>query len=71
MNDAEKKARFNKLGTKRTNDVLDRLRILGNCADRRTYTYTDEEIDKIFKTIDEQVKIVRAKFKQPKRGFKL
>jgi hypothetical protein len=71
VSDNEKKDRFKKLGAKRTNDVLDRLRILGNCADKRTYAYSDEEIDKIFKTIDEQVKIVRSKFKQPKRGFKL
>lgn len=71
MSDKDKRARFNKLATKRTNDVMERLRILGNCANRRAYGYTDEDIEKIFKAIDEQVKIVRAKFKQPKKGFKL
>ncbi len=67
----DKSDRFKRLGSQRTNDVLDRLRILGNCADRRSYSYTDEEIDKIFKAIDEQTKIVKAKFKKPKKGFKL
>ena len=71
MSDRDKKERFNKLATQRTNDVLNRLRVLGNCSNRRAYAYTDEEIDRIFKAIDDQVKIVRAKFKQPKRGFKL
>ncbi len=66
-----KSKRFKRLASSRTTEVLDKLRILGNCADRRTYSYTDEEIDKIFKTIDEQVKIVKSQFKKPKKGFRL
>lgn len=71
MTDKEKAANFKRLATSRTNEVMDKLRILGNCADRRSYAYTDEEIDKIFRAIDEQAKIVRSKFKKPKKGFKL
>lgn len=71
MSSKEKKERFNRLATIRTNEVLDRLRILGNCSDKRSYEYTDEEIDKIFRAIDEQVKIVKTKFKKPKKGFRL
>ena len=70
MSSNEKSDRFKRLATRRTNDVIDRLRILGNCADRRSYEYTDDEIDKIFKAIDEQAKIVKAQFKKPKKGFK-
>ena len=66
----DKTERFKRLATRRTNEVLDRLRILGNCADYRSYAYTEEEIDKIFRAIDEQSKIVKAKFKKPKKGFK-
>jgi hypothetical protein len=71
MTDKDKKANFKRLATSRTNDVLDRLRVLGNCSNRRAYSYSDEEVDRIFKAIDEQVKIVKAKFKQPRKGFKL
>lgn len=71
MNSKEKSDRFKRLATRRTNDVLDRLRILGNCSDRRSYSYSEEEIEKIFRVIDEQTKIVKAKFKRPKKGFKL
>lgn len=70
MTNQEKTDRFKRLATIRTNEVLDRLRILGNCADRRSYAYSDEEIEKIFRAIDEQTKIVKAKFKRPKKGFK-
>ncbi len=71
MSGIEKSLRFQKLASKRTNDVLERLRILGNCSNRRAYAYTDDEIDKIFRSIDEQVKIVKSQFKRPKKGFKL
>lgn len=67
----EKSQRFQRLASNRTNEVLDKLRILGNCADKRSYQYTDEEIDKIFRAIDEQIKIVKSKFKQPRRSFRL
>ncbi len=66
-----KSERFKRLASKRTNEVLDKMRILGNCSDRRSYSYSEEEIDKIFKAIDEQSKIIKAKFKKPKKGFKL
>jgi hypothetical protein len=71
MTDREKANNFKRLATNRTNEVLDKLRILGNCADRRSYYYTEEEVDKIFKVIDDQSKIIKSKFKQPRRGFKL
>jgi hypothetical protein len=71
ISNQEKQTRFKRLASRRTNEVLDKLRILGNCADRRSYAYTDEEIDKIFRAIDEQAKIVKAKFKKPKKGFRL
>lgn len=71
MKEKEKIERFTRLATHRTNEVLDRLRILGNCSDKRSYEYNDEEVEKIFRAIDEQAKIVKAKFKKPKKGFKL
>jgi hypothetical protein len=71
MDHKEKSIRFQRLAAKRTTEVLDRLRILGNCSDSRSYAYNEEEIDKIFRAIEEQVKIVKAQFKKPKKGFKL
>lgn len=71
MTTKDKSDRFKRLATVRTSEVLNRLRILGNCADRRSYDYTEEEMEKIFRAIDEQTKIIKAKFKKPKKGFKL
>ena len=58
---ARKKARrkaFQRLATKRTTAVLNRIRILGNCANPRLYEYKEKEVIKIFDAIDEELKAV-------------
>ena len=61
--------RFRRLASKRTNTVLDKIRILGNCANRGMYSYTDEEVQKIFGIIEKELKDTRSKF-TPKRARK-
>ncbi len=64
--------RFKRLATKRTNIVLDRIRVLGNCANRGAYEYSEAEINKIFSEIDRLLKVTRAKFQVSKnKEFKL
>jgi hypothetical protein len=64
--------RFKRLGTLRTNTVLRRLKVLGNCANRQAYQYTEEEVDRIFSEIERKLKEVKAKFHFPKnREFRL
>ncbi len=68
----EKKERFKKLATYRTNEVLKRLKVLGNCANRSAYEYSEEDIRKIFTAIDFQLRGVKGKFHFPKsKEFKL
>ncbi len=59
--------RFKRIAAKRTNEVLDKIRILGNCANKSSYDYSNEEINKIFSEIDKQLKITKAKFMSGKR----
>lgn len=54
--------RFRRLATARTNEVLKRLKILGNCANRQVYSYSEKEIEKIFSTVERKVRETRAKF---------
>lgn len=63
--------RFKRLATKRTNEILYRLKVLGNCSNRSFYDYTEEDINKIFSAIEEQIKYIKSKFKSPKRKIKL
>jgi len=73
VNDNEtREERFKRIATLRTNAVLDRLRILGNLSNRQMYSYSEEDIRKIFSAIDKQMKEVKAKFNSRKeKGFKL
>jgi len=65
--------RFKRLATARTNSILQRLKVLGNCSNRSIYEYTEDDIDKIFSEIDRRVKETKAKFHFPKhkKEFKL
>lgn len=67
-----KRERFKRLAEQRTNIVLHRLKVLGNCSNRSAYDYSEEEIGKIFSTIEHAVKETKAKFHFPnKKKFKL
>ena len=64
--------RFRRLATKRTTNVLQALRVLGNCAHRGQYDYTEEEVKKIFAAIEKQLSETKAKFREPSKfEFKL
>jgi len=67
-----KQERFKRVGTKRTNEVLEKIRILGNCANKSTYAFTEEEVNKIFTEIEKQLKMTKFKFLSERRErFKL
>lgn len=67
-----KREKFLRLATQRTREILSRLRILGNCANRQIYEYNEADIKKIFSAIDKQLDDVKAKFHFPKKEeFKL
>jgi len=61
----EKRNRFKKLAVYRTNEVLKRLKVLGNCANRSAYEYNEEEVKKIFSVIDSKLKEVKGRFHFP------
>ena len=72
QNQEQKKERFKRLGTQRTNSVLQRLKVLGNCSNRSAYDYMEEEINKIFSEIKRRVRETKSKFHFPKnKEFKL
>lgn len=59
--------RFIRIATKRTNRILDDLRLLKNCSNRKLYTYTPEQIKKIFSMIEQETKHVRSMFENSRR----
>lgn len=67
----EKRKRFKRLAVYRTNEVLKRLKVLGNCSNRSAYDYKREEIKRIFSEIEYKTREVKAKFYFPGKKFRL
>lgn len=64
--------RFKRIAERRTNKILNDLRLLGNTANKQLYLYSDADIDKIFMTVENKVAEVRGKFKKrTEEKFKL
>ena len=68
-----KRERFKRLASTRTSEVLKKIKILSNCANRSAYDYNEEEISKIFSAIERAMKESKSKFYFPtqKTNFKL
>ncbi len=68
----DRNQRFKRLAIKRTNAVLEKLRLLGNLSSKANYDYSEEEINKIFSAIENKLKLVKTKFHaETKKEFKL
>lgn len=66
-----KEAKFKRIASQRTQKILDNLRLLGNCANKAVYSYAEEDISKIFGSIDRELKRVRALYMDSKKTFQL
>ena len=72
MTDETRQEKFKRLASRRTNNVLNQLRLLGNLSNKANYDYGEEGVRKIFSTIKSQLRIVEAKFTEStKREFEL
>lgn len=57
-----KSTRFKNVAGRRVQKVLDDLESLSKCANKNTYEYTDEDVKKMLKVINEKVTLLRAAF---------
>lgn len=73
-----KNDKFKRLAEKRTNDILESIRILGNLSNRGNYEYSDVEVEQVFFAIEEalkktkelfQAKVETKKFELKKSGL--
>ena len=62
-----KRARFVRVVERRTTNILNTLRLLGNVANTNLYSDTDAEIDKIFHAIEKSIVEIRGKFHKSKK----
>ena len=57
-----KRERFVRLAEARTNKIIDMIRLLGNCANKANYDYTDADVQKIFTALEKEIKLAKTKF---------
>ena len=60
MSDARK--RFVRLAEARTNKILKDISSLSNLSNRSNYSYTEEDVKKIFGAINSEIKKAHSKF---------
>ena len=62
-----RRARFKRIAEKRTNRILNDIRLLGNTGNKTLYNYEQADVDKIFSIIDTKLTETRSKFKTTKK----
>ena len=63
-----KHERFVRVMERRTNETLERIRVLGNCSNRNTYSYSDDEVTAVFGELERALRTARARFKTRQRS---
>jgi len=66
-NEENRAERFKRVASRRTNEILNRIRILGNCSNKSAYAYTEDDIQKIFSVIEKELRDARGKFTNRKK----
>lgn len=66
---SSRRERFVNVAEARTQAIIDKIRILGNCSNKNLYEYSPDEIDKIFRAIQNQLIETKSKF-ETKRSSK-
>ncbi len=57
-----KREKFVRLAEARTNKIIDMLQLLGNCSNSSAYDYTQQDVDKIFSAIEQEMREAKKKF---------
>ena len=57
-----KRDKFVRLAVARTNKIIDMLQLLGNCSNTSAYDYTQQDVEKIFGAIENELKEAKKKF---------
>jgi len=70
-----KRDRFEKVASNRVQKVIDFIELIGNCANKNNYEYTEKDVELMFREINKALKETRALYDKElnnnrKGGFK-
>lgn len=66
----EKSQRFKRVAEARTNKIIESIRLLGNCANRSNYSYSEEDVKKIFNAIESELRSTKQRYKDKSKNTK-
>lgn len=69
-----KEQKFVRIVEKRMGKLLKQFELLRNCSDKRVYMYSETQVNKILKKLDEELRLTKLTFQDYKKkieGFKL
>lgn len=62
MANTEKRERFERVASNRVQKVIDFLGLIGNCANRNNYEYTEADVEHMFSEMSKAMKAARDEF---------
>jgi len=67
-----KRDRFVRVAERRTNAIMEKIRVLGNCSNTSMYEFTQKDVDKIFRVLNKALRDTKLLFEQKSESkFKL
>lgn len=63
-----KAEKFKELASKRVNAAIGRIRLLRNLANKNSYTYTQEQVDKLLGALQDEVDAIQEAFASPSKS---
>ena len=61
---SDKITRFERLAERRVTEAVKKMRLIANLSNRRNYTYTEVHVKQILEVLEDEVRQVKAKFRQ-------
>lgn len=61
------RAKFVKLASTRVTKALKDIQLIGNLANKSNYDYTDDDVAKIFKALNEEISACKKRFELSKK----
>lgn len=58
----EKMMKFERIAEKRVSDVLKKMQLIGNLANKNNYEYTDNHVKQIIDSLENELRVLKNKF---------
>ena len=70
-----KRKKFEEFANRRTNNAINSIRLIGKLSNKNAYEFDNEDINKIIKVLQNEIRLLKSKFEDSKNkesgSFKL